>query len=300
MLDRVELLQLRYFVAVADTGSITQAANAAFITQPALSRHIKALEDEIGQPLFTRQAHSVHLTAAGAALLPDARALLAQADQVLARARTGDTTLRLRVGYAPSLAAGVLAEALGNFTQRHPKIQVQLSDLSTSAMLRGLRDDELDVALTVGQPRQTRGLVWTQLLRAPWRLAVSRRHRMAERAKVPASEVAAERLLVFCQRDYPEYWDVIAKWLRAHGQTPNFAGEYANTESLIAAVESGLGVACVTTEIARIAEPRVRLIALSSAPPPVCIALGVRQQAHMAEHVRVFVEDVRKAASACA
>ena len=87
MLPGMELRQLRYFVAVAEEGNISRAAKRIFLTQPALSRQIKALEDEIGQCLLERQAHSIRLTPVGEALLREARELLQHAEQVLERVR---------------------------------------------------------------------------------------------------------------------------------------------------------------------------------------------------------------------
>src|SRR5512139_2553962 len=101
MLPGMELRQLRYFVAVAETGNISRAAKGIFLTQPALSRQIKALEEEIGQCLLERQAHSIRLTPVGQALLREARELLRHADQMLQRVRAAGSEVRLCVGYAP-------------------------------------------------------------------------------------------------------------------------------------------------------------------------------------------------------
>jgi DNA-binding transcriptional LysR family regulator len=296
----MELRQLRHFVAVADDGNISRAAKKVFLSQPALSRQIKALEDEIGQCLLERQAHSIRLTPVGETMLREARNLLQQADQVLERVRSSGRGLRLRVGYAPSLAAGILSVAVGNFTQAHPNTHVELFDLSTSEMLAGLESEKLDVALCVGQQRQTRGLKWTPLVRAPWRLAVHRNHPLVRRSRVTPLEVAGEPLLVYSQRDYPEYWDIITGWLRAHRQQPRIAGEHSGSENLMAAVESGLGVAFVTTQMARLFPKRVQLITLSCAPEPVCIAAGHRANRADDKPLAVLVEELRKAALAFA
>jgi DNA-binding transcriptional LysR family regulator len=296
----MELRQLRHFVAVAEDGNISRAAKRVFLTQPALSRQIKVLEDEIGQCLLERQAHSIRLTPVGEALLREARELLQHAEQVLERVRSSGRGLRLRVGYAPSLAAGMLSVAVGNFTQAHPNTHVELFDLSTSEMLAGLESEKLDVALCVGQQRQTRGLKWTPLVRAPWRLAVNRNHPLARRSRVTPLQVAGEPLLVYSQRDYPEYWDMITGWLRDHRQRPRIAGEHDGAENLMAAVESGLGVAFVTTQMARLFPKRVQLLTLSSAPEPVCIAAGHRANRADDKPLAVFVEELRKAARALA
>ena len=296
----MELRQLRYFVAVAEEGNISRAAKRIFLTQPALSRQIKALEDEIGQCLLERQAHSIRVTPVGAALLREARELLQHAEQVLERVRAEGRGLRLRVGYAPSLAAGMLSVAVENFTQRHPNARVELFDLSTAEMLAGLESDKLDVALCVGHQRRTRGLKWTPLVRAPWRLAVNRNHPLARRAQVAPSEVAGELLIVYSKRDYPEYWDAIAGWLRKHRQQPRVAMECDGAENLMAAVESGLGVAVVTTQMARLFPNRARLIPMASAPEPVRIAVGHRADRAADKPLAVFVEELRKAAPALA
>jgi DNA-binding transcriptional LysR family regulator len=293
----MELRQLRHFVAVAEEGNISRAAKRIFLTQPALSRQIKALEDEIGQCLLERQAHSIRLTPAGEALLHEARELLQHAGQVLESVRGAGRGLRLRVGYAPSLATGMLSIAVENFTQTHPSARVELLDLSTAEISAGLEDGKLDVALSVAPQRETRGLRWTPLLRAPWQLAVSRNHALAPRPRVTPAEIAAEPLLVFCRRDYPEYWDMITGWLRDHRRRPRIAGEYDGVDSLLAAVESALGVAVVTTRTAQRVPERVRLKDLSPAPEPLCIAAGWRAKQVNDKPLAVFVEELRKAAS---
>jgi len=294
----MELRQLRYFVAVAEDGNISRAAKRIFLTQPALSRQIKSLEDEIGQCLLKREAHSIRLTPVGEALLREARELIQHAEQVLERVRAAGRGVRLRVGYAPSLAAGLLAAAVENFTQAHPNARVELFDLSTEEMLEGLENDKLDVALSVGQQRGTRGLKWTPIRRAPWQLVVNRNHPLARRSQVTPAEVAREPLLVFCQRDYPEYWEIITGWLRQHKLRPQIAGEYDGLESLMAAVESGLGVALLTSRTAHRVPERVRLKKLSAAPEPVCIAVGHRDDRADDKPLVVFVEELRKAAAA--
>ena len=297
-MPHMELRQLRYFVAIADEGNISRAAKKIFLTQPALSRQIKALEDEIGHCLLERQAHSIRLTPVGELLVREARELLQHADQVLDRVRAAGHGVRLRVGYAPSLAAGMLSATVENFVQAHPNARVELFDLSTAEMLAGLEGDKLDVAVTVSQQRETRGLKWTPLLRATWELAVNRNHPLALRPRVTPAEVAGEPLLVFCKRDYPEYWDIITGWLRDHGKRPRIAGEYDGVDSLMAAVESGLGVAVITIRTVPRVPERVRLKKLSAAPEPLCVAAAQRADKVGFKPLAVFIEELRKAAPA--
>lgn len=292
----MELRQLRYFVAVAEAGNISRAAEKIFLTQPALSRQIKALESEIGQCLLERQAHSIRLTPAGETLLHEARGLLRHADEVLEKTRAAARARSLRVGYAPSLAGGILSAAVEQFTQRHPDTQVQLFDLSTGEMLAGLESEKLDVVVTVASATRTRGIKWTPLLRAPWLLAVGEKHPLAHRTSIAPADVAGAPLLVFCQRDYPEYWRLVTDWLAQNRLRPKIAGEYDGADSLLAAVESGLGVALVTTRSARRVPGRALLKTLDHGPKPLCIAAAHRTTHADPALLAVFVEYLRNAA----
>ncbi len=285
----MELRQLRYFVAVAETGNISRAAQRIFLTQPALSRQIKSLEEEIGQSLLERSANSIRLTPMGEAFLTEARDLIQRADGLLARVRDMRRNVRLRVGYAPSLASGLLSRAMATFYRQHPNTHVALFDLSTKEMLAGLEDHTLDVALTVGSGRTHGGLKWMPLARVSWQLAVSRGHRLARKARVSPADVAREPLLVFSQRDYPEYWNIVIAWLRGQRQLTTIAGEYDGVNSLLSAVASGQGVALVTTCTASLVPRNVRLRTLKTPPKPLCIAAGYHRNAHAEPALAAFV-----------
>lgn len=292
----MELRQLRNFVAVAETGNISTAAKKIFLTQPALSRQIKALEDELGQPLLERSAHSIRLTPVGERLLPEARELLRHADEVRERLRASAQGVRLRVGYAPSLASGIMAVAVADFSQTHPGAQVELLDLTPVEMLGGLEGNKLDIALLAASGAKSRGLTWNHLLRAEWRLAVNRRHPLARRQRISPADAAKEPLLVFNRRDYPGYGGIVTAWLRRHRLPPEIAGEYDGAESLIAAVESGLGVALVTTRSVRHFVGRVHFKTLTHEPDAVSIAAVCRTERSGEKPLAVFIGSLRQAA----
>src|SRR5689334_21597479 len=112
----MELRHLRYFVAVAEEENVSRAALKLHLSQPALSRQIRDLEDEIGFPLFERSAKSVALTAAGKLFLTEAKAVLQRAQEALAAVRSlASGKTELHVGYAPSLTSRILPSALREF-----------------------------------------------------------------------------------------------------------------------------------------------------------------------------------------
>lgn len=292
----MELRQLRYFVAVAEEGSISRAAKRIFLTQPALSRQIKALEEEIGHCLLERQAHSVRLTTVGKAFLPEAQGLLKHATEVLEHAKQAHPTVHIRVGYAPSLASDFLSEVLERFVQIHPSARVELLDLSSQEMLVQLEAETLDVAVLPGDRLPTHRIDWVPLWRTPWQLAVSRKHPLAKRTKVTPEEIASEPLLMYCRKDYPEYWDFVQEWLRPHRKQLRIKGEYDGVESLMAGVGSGSGVALVAGRCTGRIPQRVQLKTISNSPEPLCIAAALRKPSASSPALAVFIEELKKVA----
>jgi DNA-binding transcriptional LysR family regulator len=129
-------------------------------------------------------------------------------------------------------------------------------------------------------------------------LAVNQSHRLARRQRVTPVQAAREPLPVFCPRDYPEYKDMVTGWLREHRQRPRITGEYDGEDSLMAAVESGLGVAIVATRVGRLVPERVRLEPLSPSPPLLCIAAGYRANRAEDKPLSAFVEKLCRAGHA--
>ena len=144
----VEPRHLRYFVAVAETENVSRAALKLHVSQPALSRQIRDLEDEIGFCLLERTAKSVRLTGAGRAFLSDARALLQRADEAVKKARAiaGAEPAELKVGYSPAATARILPPILRAYQRVMPKAHVKLHDWSNEENVTGLRDGRLGEA----------------------------------------------------------------------------------------------------------------------------------------------------------
>src|ERR1700736_6114433 len=145
----MELRHLRYFVAVGETQNVLRAATQKLhVSQPAVSRQIRDLEDELGVQLFERTGKAVSLSDAGSLFLKEARAILERTDEavrnVRAFAQTGET--ELHVGYTPALRAQIVSPTLRAFQREMPKVHVKLHDLSNEKILAGLRDERLQLA----------------------------------------------------------------------------------------------------------------------------------------------------------
>jgi DNA-binding transcriptional LysR family regulator len=268
----MELRHLRYFVAVAEAENVTRAATKLHVSQPALSRQIHDLEDEIGFPLLERSAKSVRLTDAGRTFLTEARAVLQRAEEAVAaaRAKAGGMSGEIQVGYAPSLTVQILPPMLRAFQGEFPQVRVVLNDLSSEEMLEQLGTRKLQVALTVRPPAKLlRGLAFTEIARYAMVVAVAPNHPMAKLKAITLPQVARESLIGYTRKDYPEYHADIGKLFAAVGSKPRFTEEHEGGNSLIAAVEAGRGVALVPSSLMCMVGARLKLIPLKPALPPI-------------------------------
>lgn len=277
----MELRHLRYFIAVAETENVSRAALKLHVSQPALSRQVRDLEDELGFALLERSAKSVRLTEAGRVFLAEARAILQRTEEGIQTARAVSAGMKgeLHVGYAPSPTARLLPPTLRAFQAELPQVRVRLHDLSTEEMLAGLRTGKLQMALMV-KPSATilRGLSFTDLTTDTLRFAVAPRHPLAKKRAITVAEIAREPLVVYSRSDYPDYHAMLAALFAGMKTGPRIVEEHDGVTSIIAAVESGAGVALLSDSVACMAGPRLKLIPISPALKPAIIGAAILKE----------------------
>jgi LysR family transcriptional regulator, benzoate and cis,cis-muconate-responsive activator of ben and cat genes len=287
----MELRHLRYFVAVAEAENVSRAALKLHVSQPGVSRQIRDLEDEIGFQLFERSAKAVRLTAAGKIFLTEAREVLARADAAVKKAREvaqggGD---EIHVGYAPSLTVQILPQALRKFQQEFPQVRVTLHDLSSEEMFAELGAKKLHVALTVRPPgKLPRGFSFVELARYAMCVAVAPQHSLAKLKAISLEQIAREPLIAYSRKDYPEYHEMLAGLFAPVGRKPRIVGEHDGVTSIVAAVESGRGFALVPSCVACMVGPRLKLIPLKPAAPPIPVG-AVWLKENETEPVKKFI-----------
>ena len=287
----MELRHFRYFVAVAEEENVSRAALMLHVSQPGLSRQIRDLEDEIGFQLFERSAKSLRLTEAGKIFLTEARAVLLHAEDAVKKARavSGGTTGVINVGYAPSLTVQILPSALRKFQEQFPNVRVALHDLFTEEMLAQLGEKKLQVALTVKPPAKLlRGLNFAELARYEMCVAVAPKHPLAKLKSISLEQIAAEPLIAYSRKDYPEYHTMLEKLFAPVRRQPRIVGEHDSVTSLIAAVESGGGFALVPSCVACMVGARLKLLPLRPALPPIPVVAIWRNESET-ELVKSFI-----------
>lgn len=290
----MELKLLKHFVAVADDGGISAAARRLGLTQPALSRQVKALEQDLGVTLLDRGARSFALTPAAEALVADARKLLEYCDGMTQRVRAAASGLPLRIGYSPSLAADFLPLAIDRFNQLHPGVRVSLHEASALEMQRALLVGKLDLIVTVPcAPGDA--IRWTTLRECGWRLALSPRHRLAGAPAITPADLNDERLLLYDREQYPDYWSQVTGYFKEHKIQAKVAGEFDGIASLTAAVEANLGCAIIaeTSRVVRDDDKRVLSRPMTPGPQPIIVAAGVVARYTAPPHVLAFIEEMK-------
>lgn len=273
----MELRHLRYFVAVAEELNFTRAAARLHISLPPLSRQVRDLERELGVELLVRDTRSVRLTEAGRMFQLEAVAVLQRTNEAVEsiKALTQNAHGRVRVGYAASPTIEILPRALQRFYQMKPHARVELHDMSTQAMLRGLREQTLDVALIVSlAPPEFAGLAVEEIATYPIRVAMQSTHRFTRLRRVRLRDIADESLVTFSRDGYPEAHQGLAKLLAPYTRAPNVVAEYDTSVSLIAGVEAGRGIALLFETAGRLASGRLVLRPLDPDPPPLPISVA--------------------------
>lgn len=237
----MELMQLRYFVAVAEGSSFTQAAGRLHVSQPALSYQIKQLEHELGARLFDRTSRRVSLSADGRTFLPLARAVLSKADEAVRvmEERLGMESGEVDFGAIPSVAAHLVPPLLAAFVRHFPGVKVNITEAGTVELERAVRDGQLDVAI-VSMPTSPEDFDIRPLVEEDLVLVVSIYHPLARRDSVSLRELSDEDFIM-PDRSYTLNQQIVEAGKRA-GFVPRVA-YHAGLESVRGFIANELGVA---------------------------------------------------------
>jgi LysR family transcriptional regulator, hydrogen peroxide-inducible genes activator len=232
----MEMDQLRYFVAVAQTGSFSRAAERCHVAQPSLSQQILKLEHRLGQPLFHRLGRRATLTDAGRLLLDRATTVLATLDDAERRLRSGDAIQgsRLSIGAIPTIAPYLLPQVLKGFVERWPTVELLIREDVTSLLVQAVVEGELDLAiaaLPIADPRLEAEPLFSENLL----VALAPGHPLAMRKRIALADLMEERFILLNEMHC--LGEQVINFCRARECQPQIAcrsAQVATLQSLIA------------------------------------------------------------------
>lgn len=249
----VELRQLRYFAHIAELEHFGKAAERLHIAQPALTRQIKQLEEEIGVELFERLPRGVKLTSAGRVFFGQTRDLLAQCDkmvkltQQVSRGRAG----LLRIGFADGVTFNkTFSEILRSFRQGYPEVVLDLVSATSLEQAELLAGNEIDLGfvywLPKGQPIQSLQFMEEELM-----LAVSKSSPLAKRKTLTLKDLNDYPIVWFPRAGSPGYYDLIASPFARSGCSFNVIQEGNNESTMLSLVSADIGATFITESAMR-------------------------------------------------
>jgi DNA-binding transcriptional LysR family regulator len=262
----IELRLWRQFVAVAQDLHFSRAAQRLHMTQPPLTQAIANLEQQLGVRLFDRTRRSVQLTAAGQALLPEARELLARAQALPAHARAAahGEVGRLRLAFVSTVGFGLLPQWVLGFRELYPQVEFELVEATGDVQLKLIERGEIDAGFLLHSPGfAPPGLEHLRIAREPLVTALPAHHPLATARTLSLAAVLAEPLVVFPRRIVPSLHDAIFGMYHAAGRTPRIAQEAIQMQTIVNLVSAGLGVAWVPESVRQFQRPGVVYRAIS-------------------------------------
>lgn len=279
---RLELRQLRYFVAVAEEKNFTRAARRVFVTQPALSHQIRRLEEDLGVKLLERSSRHVELTEAGRDLLALARQTLTGlergVEELRRKAGVGRTVLRVALTEYGNY--GPLPEAIRRFAERHPDVRLEQIEANTLAQQAELRAGRLDVGFyleTSRDPDLSSEVLW----REPLVLALPATHRLARLERIPFRLLDGEPLILNSRRHAPGMHDYILRLCREAGARPrvreNEGPQIYTFGGVARLVAEGAGLFPIVATLARVGFPGVAFRPLCDPEPSLPIVAAWRR-----------------------
>src|SRR5688500_992764 len=291
-----ELWQLRYFIAVAERLHFGRAAEALHISQPPLSRAIRALEERLGVALFVRSRRRVELTAEGVRLLEEARRLIGQLERAVQELRgmAAGEQGRLRVGFVSLADYGVLPGLLKTYKSAHPRVALGLREMLSPEQATALAAGELDFGLLLPPVSGEAGLEHLVVQRERFVAALPARHRLARaEGRIAMSELGGEPFVVVPRDIAPRLYDIVRGLAARAGIALNVAQEAIQMQTVVSLVSSGLGVAIVPASVANLGRRGVAYRPLADRHPRLELWLAWPRLAQSAA-ARGFVAQARR------
>jgi DNA-binding transcriptional LysR family regulator len=293
----MELRHLRYFVAVGEEQHYGRAARRLHVAQPALSRQIQDLEEEVGFKLFERLPRGVRLSAAGKLFLEDARRILQEINQAAARAArvARGQSGTLRVGFTESASwRGVVPESFRRFRQIQPNAELQLQALPSLMQLEAIRSGRLDAGFVFNMPKEDQELHQLPVAMQHIELAAPKGHALTKLKELRLRDLTDAPFVWFPRRESPALYDrLMRECFRGGLKSPRIVQEGLDEATILSLVATGMGVGWVLGTARWRCPKSVVIKSVVDLKSPQPLALGWRKD-NRAPLLASFVADVQR------
>lgn len=283
------LRHIRYFLAVAEQGNFTRAAETLHVSQPTLSQQIKQLEETLDTPLFDRSGRTVRLTDAGVAWMRYAQLALQDLDAGTRAIHDVATLERgnLRLAMTPTFTAYLVGPVIDAFYRRYPGVSVSIHEMTQDRMEALLAEDRLDLGIAFSQA-QSADIEAEDLFRESLNMMVGEHHPLAQQREPLTAQVFEQQPLVLLSEDFATR-QFIDDYCRQQGIRPRVAMEANAIGAIIEIVRRGQLATVLPTAIAR-ENPQLRPVLLTHAMPARRAVLLQRKDAYRSAASRAFIE----------
>jgi len=293
----MELRHLRYFVAVGEEQHYGRAARRLRVAQPALSRQIQDLEEELGFKLFERLSRGVKLSAAGKLFLEDARRILQEVSEAavragsVARGRSGT----LRVGFTENASwRGVVPESFRRFRELQPSAELQLRPAASFELLDAIRSGRLDAGFVNFMPKADPELDQLLVARQHVELAVPKGHPLTKVKKLSLRDLVEAPFVWFPRWPSPAFYDrMMRECYRGGLKSPRIVQEGVNEATILSLVSTGLGVGWVLGTARWRCPETVAVLPVVDLNLPLTLALAWRRD-NASPLLAHFIADVQR------
>ena len=273
----MDLRRIRHFVVLAETLNFRRAAERLHMAQPPLSVSIQKLEAELGTKLFARESSGVCLTASGHAVLIEARKLLFHGSQLIETARNvlQGTSGSLQVGFVGSTTYGMLQKLLPLFRAEYPGVELILREATSVGIIQQLEDRALDIGLVRVPLLQASKATLVQLERDEFIAALPRGNALASKGPLQLADMAGESFVMYVPTSAAGLHSAAMLACQQAGFIPKVSQQAIQIQTLLALVESGLGVALVPSVMQRYISDKIVYRPLLDIPPAASIGLSL-------------------------
>lgn len=261
----MELRHLRYFVMVAEELNVSRAAARLHVSQPAISRQLHDLEDELGVKLFERLKTGIRLSEAGEVFVAHARDVLrrAKAAEEAMRKMSGAKTAPLRVGYLATALPTFLSDTLRVFATRYPHVEVDLREMTPEEQIERLREGAIDVALVGNSCAELKDEFEVRIARRiPMAVVLPDNHALARRKSIDLAELSGDAFIGLAEKRFPGRNELICALCQRAGFTPEFRAKGSTLSSVLGLVGSAKGVTLMPADAAALPHPGAKFVVM--------------------------------------